>query len=213
MLDEPAPQDGADARGDGREPRPRSDGPPPLLLRERGADDRQASGDEQGRAHALRGARGDELARALGQPASRRSDGEEQKARREDALSAEAITERASDQNQSGEHKRVSLHDPLRPDHVRPQLPLKHGQRHVDDRAVNEGDARSDDRRRQHPRGGRLRTRRLRRPSPNHRLVTRRFNNGRHRLTCRQRNRPRSLAKQVIGQESITRADKSNPRP
>ena len=75
----------------------------------------------------------------------------EQQARREYALSSQTITQRAADQNQRGEHQRVSLDNPLRPDYISAQLMLEHWQRDVDDCAVNKSNARPQDGRGKHP--------------------------------------------------------------
>ena len=67
----------------------------------------------------------------------------------------------------------------LRADEVCAQLTLKHRQCDVDNRAVDEGDARPQDGRRQHPRRGSFGARDICPPGPHYCFIARRFNDGR----------------------------------
>ena len=80
-----------------------------------------------------------------------RGDGEDRHADQEDAPPAEAVAQRAADQQQRGEEERIRLDDPLRLGRRGVEFALDRRQRDVDDRAVDERHARAEDRGHQHP--------------------------------------------------------------
>src|SRR5690349_21132277 len=70
----------------------------------------------------------------------------------------DAVAERAADEQETREHERVRLDDPLHVGDGRPELALERRQRDVDDGPIDEREARPQDRRREHPRARRVRT-------------------------------------------------------
>ena len=107
------------------------------------------------RAHALNRAGRDEEPDAGRERAGGRGGGEERDADRENAPPPEPIGEGSPDENESGEGQRVGFHDPLDVGDRRLQALLEDGQRDVDDRPVDERQARAEDRRGEDPaRGG-----------------------------------------------------------
>ena len=113
VVDEEAAHHRSDRRGDAAERRPRADGLAALGCRKRGADQRQASRHEQGGADSLQGAGRDERIGACRCGAADRSESEQCRADHEDPAPAEAIAERAANEQQRSEEQRVGLYDPL----------------------------------------------------------------------------------------------------
>ena len=116
------------------------------LVRVGGADQREASGDEERGGRALDGAREDEGERSGSGAAERGGDREEDYAREEDALPTEAITEGAADEDEGREEERVGLHDPLRVGRGDAEIALDHRERDVHDGPVEERHAGARDR-------------------------------------------------------------------
>ncbi len=160
VLDQPAAEDGPEGGGDRAGGRPRPDGEPSLLFGERRAQDGEAARHEERRTHALHRARDHELPHTARQPAGAGRRGEEHDPARIDATPAEPISQRAADQQERGEKERVRLDDPLDVGDGGAELALQRRQGQVDDRAVDEGEARAEHRRGQHPRPSGLRARR-----------------------------------------------------
>ena len=151
VLDQPAAADRTDRGRDRAEARPRADRSAAFGLVERGADDRQAAGHEEGRADALQRAAGDQHRGRGRHAAGHGGQGEEDHAGEENTLAAELIAERSADQDQRAEKQRVRLDHPLHVGDRGVEVGLKRGQRDVDDRAVDERHARREDRRHQRP--------------------------------------------------------------
>ncbi len=72
----------------------------------------------------------------------------------EDAPPAQTVPQRSAGEDQRGEHEGVGFDDPLRLGDARAEFALQHREHDVDHGAVDEGDARAEDRRRQHPASG-----------------------------------------------------------
>ena len=82
--------------------------------------------------------------------------GEQHEAGHEHALAAEAVAERAAEQEEGRERHEIRVERPLQARHIGVQVAADRGQRDVDDRAVEKGDARTEHSRRDHPAGGRV---------------------------------------------------------
>jgi hypothetical protein len=150
-LDQPPAEGRSDGARDGRQRGPHADGAAAFLRREGGAEHREARGHEQRGPNSLHGPRGDEGNRTGRESATERSDGERRRADGEESLPAEAVSERASDENQRGEKQRVGLHDPLGAGNADAQVLLEHRQRHAHDGPVDERHARAEDGRGENP--------------------------------------------------------------
>ena len=83
-------------------------------------------------------------------------DGERHEAGDEDPPAAEAIAERAAEQQERGERDEVRVDRPLQTRDVGLQVAADRRQRDVDDRAVEERDARAEHGRGDHPARGRV---------------------------------------------------------
>ncbi len=151
VFDQPAAADRTDRGRDRAEARPRADRAASFGLVEGGADDRQAAGHEEGGAHALHGAAGNQHRRRGRHAAGHGGEGEEDQAGEEDPLAAELIAERSADQDEGAEKQRVRFDHPLHVGDRGVKVGLKRGQRHVHDRAVDERHARREDRGHQRP--------------------------------------------------------------
>ena len=103
VLDQPAPDDGTQHRGDRAERRPGPDGPPPFPFRERCADDGEATRHEERRPDSLHGTGDHELPQAAGEPTGGGRGAEEHDAGRIDAAPSGPISHRASHEEQGGE--------------------------------------------------------------------------------------------------------------
>ena len=100
-------------------------------------------------------ARRDEHAGVRREPARRAGDREADETGEEAALAPVEIAERAAEQQQRAQRHEVSVEDPLQLADARVEVAPDRGQRHVDDRAVEERDAGAEHRRRDDPTGGR----------------------------------------------------------
>ena len=112
-VDQVAAQQRADRDGDAAETRPRADGRAAVVAMERGLDDREASRREQRAPDPLQRAGGDQRLDARRERAQQRGDGEPDDADHEDAAPAEAVAERAAQQQQSREGQGVGVDRPL----------------------------------------------------------------------------------------------------
>jgi hypothetical protein len=124
--------------------------PPPLFLEQR-REESQAPRHQEGRGDPLGRPRRDQLPRVHREAARHRGQGEPGDTHEEDPAPAEAVPQRAANQEQGGEEQRVRLDDPLHLGHRGPEVRLERGQGDVDRRSVDEGHAGAQDRRRQHP--------------------------------------------------------------
>ncbi len=148
---DPAARHRPDRRRDGAPGRPGADGGAALFGGKTGADERQASRHEERRARALNGPGGDEEPDPRRGATGRRGEREHHHPRREDGPPPQPIAERAADQNQRRQQECIGLDDPLQLTDRRAQAPLHDRERDVDDRAVEERHARSQDRHHQRP--------------------------------------------------------------
>ena len=179
MLDEPSTQHGTDRGGDRREAGPRPDGAAALLLGKISADQSQAAGDQQRPADSLEASGHNQLPDVGRESAPGRGCREEHDAGGEDLAAAVQVSQRAADEEQRRQEKRVRFHHPLNVRQRRMQGRLQRRQRHVHDRAVNERHARTEDGRGQNP--GAVRCRRaLARAGENRGFVARRSGDGGH---------------------------------
>ena len=103
----------------------------------------------------------DELIDRRRQPAPDRSQREQRHSDRINALAAQVIAERTAEQQERREQKRVRFDHPLHVDGRGLEVRLQRRQRHVDDRAVDEHHARSENRRGENPWAQLLAARRL----------------------------------------------------
>ena len=105
-------------------------------------------GHEQRAGDALQRARRDQQADARRERAQHRGRAEAADAEREHAPLAVEVAERAADQDQRAERQQVAVDDPLLPGEAAAEPALDRRQRDVDDGAVEQRDARAEDRRR-----------------------------------------------------------------
>src|SRR5580700_490716 len=138
LLRQPTADNRAGGRRQGRETRPETDRAAPLFARVGGADQRQAAGRQQRSADPLDAARRDEHLDTAGERARDGGRREEHDAAREDLAAAVEVAQRSAQQNQRREEERITFDHPLRLAAGGVKLALKHGQRHVDRRAVDE---------------------------------------------------------------------------
>ncbi|CAA9578623.1 MAG: hypothetical protein AVDCRST_MAG33-3353 [uncultured Thermomicrobiales bacterium] len=109
-----------------------------LLFREGGGDDGQGDGHDGGGADAHDGAEGDQGVRALDEDRRGRRAAEDGQPGQQDALAAEPVADRASRQQEPGEHDRVGIDDPLQLALGRAGVPCETWQRDVE--AADGGD-------------------------------------------------------------------------
>jgi len=100
-------------------------------------------------------------AEALGESASKRGHREDRKARREDALGADAVAERARRQDEGCKRDGVSVHDPLQLRHATTDRDTDRAQSGVDDGDIELNHGKAEAHRRQCQRGRRTRTSRF----------------------------------------------------
>src|SRR6266498_2052011 len=114
---------------------------PTFFLAKRGADDCQATRNQQCAAHSLHRARDHQLVDTRREAAPDRSEHKQDNAQGVDALATKMISERASRKQQGGKEERVSFYHPLYVYHGRVEISLQCGQGDVDDCAVNKNHA------------------------------------------------------------------------
>jgi len=148
-VDEPAADQRPDRTGRGAGRRPDADRLAAGLAGEAAAEDGQARRHEHRRAHALQHA-------AAEQPGQRGREGAEQRGGEEEADTAQqqpavavAVAGSAAHQEQRAERQQVAADDPRQGDGVIRERAPDRRQTDVDDRAVNERQARCEHRRRQ----------------------------------------------------------------
>ncbi len=154
-VDQVAAEEGPDGTGDPGEPGPGADGPAAVIGMEGRRDDGEAPRDQERRSPALHDAGGDERTRGGGQPAHHRGRRKRHESPEEDLLPSDEVTEAAAEQQQRREADEVPVEDPLEAARAGAEVVVYRRQRHVDDRAVEERDARSEHGGEQHPSGGR----------------------------------------------------------
>lgn len=125
---------------------PRADGAP-LSGAVHGRDDeREGAGDQDRARRALEHPRHDQHLRRGREGAEQRGDTEADEADRHAACPPDPIGERARHQDERAERDEVAVHHPLLNGEPAAELPRDRGQRHGDDRAVEEGDEGGEDR-------------------------------------------------------------------
>jgi hypothetical protein len=125
------------------------------LLADGCGKERQAAGYEQGRAHSLEGAGGDEGLGRRRDAAQRRRRRECSDADHEHATASVLVAERASEEQECRERHEIGVEHPLEVGEVGVQVLRDRRKRDVDDRAVEERDPRAQDRCDEHPPGDR----------------------------------------------------------
>jgi hypothetical protein len=141
VFDQPAAGHRSDCGGDGAESRPRANRPTTFGVVERGADDREAPGNEKGRANTLNSAAGNEHRWRGCEATADGGDGEQHHTQQEHALASELIAERSSHEDQCAQEERVGLDHPLHVRDRRPEVSLERRQRDVDHGGIDEGQA------------------------------------------------------------------------
>ena len=173
VLDQPATHHGADSGSDCAKARPGPDGATAFILRKRTTDDGETAGNEERRAESLKRPGSDQLADVPSKSARGRRRGEQRNADQKNAATAVVIAKRTADEQQRGEQKRVGFDHPLQVNGGGVEARLQRRQRDVDDGAVDEGHAGSENGGCEHPASARFRTRRGGGARPDYVLVTR----------------------------------------
>ncbi len=150
-VDEPTAQERADRSGDPSQSRPCADRRAVVLGTEAGGDQREAAGNEHRAAHTLEGSRRDQCADARRKAAQHGRDGEPHEPDHEHAPPAVLVAERAAQQEQRAQRQQVAVERPLQTRQPAAEIVPDVGQRHVDDRRVEERDARAEDGGEDHP--------------------------------------------------------------
>ena len=148
-VDEPAAGERADRTRDGARRRPRADGPAARFAVERRADQRQAGRHQECGADPLGDTGGEQQLEARRQRAAERCQREDEHAGEEGASPAPAVAGDAAEQHQRAERQQVGVDQPGDRRAVRTEVVLDRRQADVDHRAVDEGEAGAEDRRRQ----------------------------------------------------------------
>ena len=135
-ADERAAQEGTDRAGRTAESRPRADRRGAVVGAEAGLDDREAARCEERAADTLQDACADEHLDVRRDPANQRRECEPRRADHEDLAAADAVAERAAEQDQRRECEQVAGEHPLQRAHACMEVATDVGQRDVDDRGV-----------------------------------------------------------------------------
>jgi hypothetical protein len=144
VVDERAADERPDGGGDAPEARPGADRLRPVGRDEGALDHRQAARGQQRPAHALQHAGDDQRLRVGRDAAQQGGEGEPRRADHEDPPPAEAVAQRAAEQDQAGQGEQVAVGDPLELGERRVEVLADGLQGDVDDRAVEEGHARAE---------------------------------------------------------------------
>ena len=147
VVDQRTADERADRRRDPAQPGPRADRRCPVLGRERALDHCQASGGEQGAADPLQHPGRDQDLGVGRQSAERGGRGEPDHPDHEDPPPAEAVPERATEQDQARQRQQIAVRHPLELGEGRLEVLADRPQRDVDDRPVEERHPRAEDRR------------------------------------------------------------------
>ena len=153
-VDQPAARERADRAGDGAGRRPGADGAAARFAVEGGAEQGEAGGHEERGADALGDARSEQHREARCQRTAERCQREHQHAGEQGALAAPTVAGDAAEQDQRAERQQVGVDEPGDRGAARAEIVLDRRQADVDDGAVDEGQARAEDGRRQ--RAGRM---------------------------------------------------------
>ena len=151
------PTNGPSADATPLQPGPGPDRPAPVRRADGRVEQREAAGNQQGATEALEEPRRDQDRTGRGEPAADRRDGERDQPEREDRAASVPVTQGAAEQQQGAEGEEVTVEDPLQGRESAAEIPSDRGQRDVDHRPVEEGDPRTQDRRRDDPATARAR--------------------------------------------------------
>ena len=133
-------------RGDAEQPGPGADRGHPVVAAEGRLQDREAARHEQGGARGPAGLAPRSSTSTVGDNAhSDRGHAEAGDAHGIHAPSPEPVAQRAAEQDQGGQGQGVGVDDPLETGEVGVEVAPDRGQRDVDDRAVEQGDAAAED--------------------------------------------------------------------
>ncbi len=146
LVDDPAARERPDDRRDPTPSGPGTDRGAALLRREGGDDDRQRARSDERAGRALQRASGDQHVDRRGSRTQQGEQAERGDARREDATLAVDVAERAADQDQRPQREQIGVRHPLLRREAAAEVALDRGQGDVDDRAVDRGHRRSEDR-------------------------------------------------------------------
>ena len=155
-LDDPAAEERPDRPRDAGQAGPGADRPHPVPVDERGLQDGQGTRGQQSATDALQCPGSDQEADAGGNSAEQRRDREPGHADQVDPASAEAVTQRAAEQDERGQGQGVTVDHPLQTGRAGAQVVPDPWQRDVDHGAVDERHTGPEDGRQQDPPAGGL---------------------------------------------------------
>src|SRR4030081_525171 len=173
MLDQPATHHGSDSGSDRAKPRPGSDRATAFAVQKRTADNGKTAGHEERRAKSLKRAGGDQLTDVGGKSATGRRGRKKRDPSQKNTATSVMIAERAANQEERGEQKRVGFDHPLQIHGSGVEARLQCGQCDIDDGAIDERHGGSENGGGENPATARFRTRRCRRARSDYVLVTR----------------------------------------
>ena len=145
-VDDPTSCQWPDDRRDPAPGGPRPDRGTTLLRAERRDDDREGRRRQQRRRRALARPRCDQDLDRRRERAGHGEDAEARESQREDPPLTVDVAERAADQDQRAQGEQIGVRDPLLRGETTAEVALDRGQRDVDDRTVDRGDRRAQDR-------------------------------------------------------------------
>ena len=154
-MDQPAAEEGSDGDGNPAQPGPRSDRRGPVIGIEGRLEDGEAPGHEQRRAASLQRSGRDEQGGRLRERAQHRGRREPHHADDEGAPPAEAVAERAAEEQEGGECQGVGVDDPLQIREARAEIVGDPRQGEVDHGGVDRREAGSQHGGEQNPPAGR----------------------------------------------------------
>src|SRR5204863_6550907 len=134
-----------DAGRDRAKARPSTDSASTFFLRKGSANDGQTAWNEKRGAKSLNCASSDQLPDIPSESTSGRCQRKERDTNEKNAPAPIMIAERTADEQERGEQKRISFDDPLQIRSSGVEACLQGGQRDVDDGAIDEGHAGSED--------------------------------------------------------------------
>ena len=154
MLNEPAAEEGPQRRHDRGSAGPGANGLTAAVFVEGGTDNREAAGNEERRADSLNAAREDQMMDGRGNTATGGGEGEDHNTEEENPAATIQVAEGASDEDQGGQQEPIGFDDPLDIDDRCVKAGLESRQGDIDDGAINERDAGTEDGRGEDPGSG-----------------------------------------------------------
>src|SRR2546425_6089922 len=151
MLNQPAAENRSHCCCDRSEAGPGTDRLAASFFVERCANDREAAGHEKSSSYTLDTSCDHELLNVRGKTASDRSPRENSYANQEHRPAAKQVAEGAANENQSSQEQPVRLDHPLHADDSCVETCLECGESNIDDGAVDESHAGTEDRRGKYP--------------------------------------------------------------